>query len=180
MPSKFRSRVKLAALTRVNPGSMYNPSRERWLCSCVTFTCAFVGTIAPNKPAATRETESESFNAAHWRFRHRQREVKLFIRISKTFAWHFFSKQSNARMNFYQMTFWLCCVEAAVSSRRSAFACEDTRWNVSFLTADQRAGSLNAWAVVGLAEFAGDTPAATDFFILPAKPKHFARSITGV
>src|SRR6266545_7187274 len=83
VPSKFESRVKLAALARVNPGSMYNPSRERWLCSCVTFICAFVGTIAPNKPAATsEETESESFNAAHSRFRHRQREVKLFIRIS--------------------------------------------------------------------------------------------------
>jgi hypothetical protein len=34
-------------------------------------------------------------------------------------------------------------------------------------------------AFVELAEFAGDTPAATDLFTLPAKPIHFARSITG-
>ena len=35
------------------------------------------------------------------------------------------------------------------------------------------------WAMAWLAEFAGDTPAATDFFTLPEKPIHFARSITG-
>src|SRR4029453_17821496 len=55
VPSKFRSRVKFAALVSVNAESTLMPSRERLLCSCVTFTCAFVGT-AQRKAAKTITT----------------------------------------------------------------------------------------------------------------------------
>ena len=67
------------------------------------------------------------------------------------------------------MIFWRCCVEAAVLSRTSTSACKDTRSNISFLTADQRAGGSIQCAFVGLAEFSGHTPATTDSFTLAAK-----------
>ena len=75
------------------------------------------------------------------------------------------------------MIFWRCCVEAAVFSRRSAFACEDTRHaplhpieHVILYRGAATEGGPMRWTFPGLAEFAGDTPAATDFFTLPPKP----------
>ena len=47
MPSKLRSRIRLAACRR-KCRSMYTPSREGLLCSWVTLTCAFPG----NNPSA--------------------------------------------------------------------------------------------------------------------------------
>src|SRR5262245_30709787 len=53
VPSKFRSRARLAALPDVNAESIKRPSREGLLFFCVTLTCPLIrGTCEPN--ASTR------------------------------------------------------------------------------------------------------------------------------